>query len=174
MKKHLKTGLVGLMAFSFSLGVALAKEGPDPSKSPALDPPSAAARVVKKADLVVDSIRVEKTGEAGGMHQVKINVTVKNNGGPTAGSKAPGAPGAGESKLLVDWTIDPTSGRWNRVCEAGIPALGSGESKTVFCNDTVPAGKFKKYRATADHTNWIAESNEGNNINSAGYTTTAP
>jgi hypothetical protein len=166
--------VVGFLVVGFSVGLSLAKEGPDPSKAPAPPPPGASAVAVKKADLVVDRIAVTKTGEAGGMHQVKIDVTVKNNGGPTATSKAPGAPGAGESKLLVEWTADPTSGRWNRVCEAGIMPLGHGEVKTVTCNDTVPVGKFKKYRATADHTNWIAESNEGNNVNSAGYTTTAP
>jgi hypothetical protein len=173
MKKHLKTGLVGLMAFSFSLGVALAKEGPDPSKAPALDPPSASARVVKKADLVVEGISVTRTGVADGMHQVRIDVKVKNNGGPTASSKAPGAPGVGEFKVLVEWTADPTSG-WTFLCNGGILPLGHGESNTITCTDRIPIGKFKKYRATADYTNWIAESNEGNNVNSAGYTTTAP
>lgn len=174
MKRLMRSWLVGFVMVGLSAGISLAKEAPDPSKIPARVVPPHAERMALKADLVVDRISVTKTGEGGGMHQVKIDVTVKNNGGPTATSKAPGAPGAGESKLLVEWTANPTTGPWNRVCEAGIMPLRHGEVKTVTCNDTVPVGKFKKYRATADHTNWIAESEEGNNVNNAGYTTTAP
>ena len=122
-------------------------------------------------DLVVEKITIKKVSSDAKRHTVKIYVTVKNNGGPTSRSlTAEGRARScgGASKALVEWTENPTKG-FNYLCESGIPALTGGTCQTFFCTDTIPTGNDRKYRATADHLNWISESNEGNNVNAAGY-----
>jgi hypothetical protein len=163
---------LGLVISLAGIGLAQQSKPTDPSKAPAPSPPGPQAQKEKKPDLVVDSISITKTGEVAGKHKVKVNVTIKNLGGPTAGSlTADGRARAcgGASKALVEWTVDPTRG-FTRLCESGIGALAAGASQTFFCDDEVPIQGFKKYRVTADYLNWIDESDEGNNINSAGYT----
>ena len=141
----------------------------------------------KKADLIVEKITTQKIDQKPklippGAHvkvsyKVKISVTVKNAAfGPRAGSTAASLTPegrarhcAGASKLLLQWTKDPTTGTFNYLGEAGIPPLNPGESKTVFFTQWVRKGEIRKYIATADHLNWINEWNEMNNVKNAGY-----
>ena len=172
-----RSALIGLTVGMFCLfcfgGTSMARKGPDPSKAPAAAPPglSAQAKIPAKADLVVDSISIARTAVEADVHKVRVNFTIKNNGGSTATSltaagRARGCGGC--SKALVEWTVDPARG-FNRLCEVGVLPLGHAASQSLSCDDQVQIGGFKKYRVTADHLNWVAESNEGNNVNAAGY-----
>ena len=157
-------------------------------KKPATKPkPTGTVMLAKKADLVVDKITIKKIAQDPAIippgklvkvrYKVQIDVTVKNKAfGIQAASTADSLTAEGRarhcggaSKLLLEWTEDPTVG-FNRLGEAGIIALAPGASKTVSFTQWVPKGAARKYRATADHLNWIAEWHEGDdNINSAGY-----
>lgn len=177
-----------LLSILFFAALSIAKKADKPAQAgPATKlEPSGTVMLAKKADLVVDKIIIQKIAQDPAIippgkpvkvrYQVQINVTVKNSAmGPKSASTADSltAEGrarhcAGASKLLLEWTEDPTMG-FNRLGEAGIIALAPGASKTVSFTQWVPKGAVRKYRATADHLNWIAEWDKGNNINSAGY-----
>jgi hypothetical protein len=169
MKTGIKTLIVMFIcSLSMFIGISIAKE--KKPIAPVQETPGV-QQVYLMPDLVVENITIERVSADAKRHTVKIHVTVKNNGGSTSRSLTPEGRArtcGGASKALVEWTENPTKG-FNFLCESGISALAGGASQTFFCNDTIPTGSNRKYRATADHLNWIAESNEGNNINAAGY-----
>jgi hypothetical protein len=147
--------------------VALAIEAPSPGT----------AVIAKKPDLIVENISFSKITDEPTRVQVEISVTVKNQiklpaqcastaASLTAEGRARAC--AGAFKVLLEWSDNPPAG-FNRLGEAGMTALNCGESKTVKFTQWVAKGTSRKYRATADHLNWINEWDEGNNINSAGY-----
>lgn len=117
-------------------------------------------------DLIVKSVKVTKTGEtAGGDHQVSIeavvmNVVMKSSAGP--------------SKLKCEFTENPAIG-FTFLREAGVtslnfsPALAAAPSKKVTFAHVVPRGKSYKYVLTADYTNMVVESKEGNNVTNGAY-----
>ena len=123
----------------------------------------------QKADLIVEKIEIKKIAQDPAIvrvgtptkvkYKVEIKVTVKN--------KAVGV-AAGAFKVLLEWSDNPPAG-YNYLSEGGVAALAAGASKTLTFEQWVPKGVARKYRATADHLTWIAESDETNNVNSAGY-----
>lgn len=124
--------------------------------------------VPEKIDLAIlpTGMRIARAGAAGADHQVRIDVTIAASCALTRCS--------GPFKVRVDSTDDPTTGRWTLVGEAGVADLcvrpaGATVSVERSFTDTVPAGAFRKYRATADPINQVSERNEGNNVGSAGY-----
>jgi hypothetical protein len=140
----------------------------------------------KKADLIVESITIKKIAQEPAIvkpgvpgkirNKVEIKVTVKNKAvGVTAASTADSltAEGirlrtGGAFKVLVEWSDNPPAG-FNYLSEGGVTALAPGASSVLTFEQWVPKGVNRKYRATADYLNWIAEWDETNNVNSAGY-----
>jgi len=158
-----------LVWFIFSSPCA-AKEAADRSKKAASPPSTSAARPRpgERADLVVESFRATKTGEAAGGDRVRLDVTVRNDGAPTAESESMECRAIncrGVSKVKVESTI--VTGVYNLVCVLGVPALARGGTKTVSCNGVFDGAIV--FRATADSSDYILETNEGNNTRSAGY-----
>ena len=180
-KKTFKIFFIGFTIISFVVVVSLLAQ-----KKQEKVKPTAPLQLTKKADLIIEKIQIEKIAQDPAIiphdrkvkirYKVKISITVKNkvlptSGASTADSLTPDGVTAhcgGASKLLLEWTEDPTSG-FHRLGEAGISALAPGASKTVSLTQWVPKGAIRKYRATADHLNWIREYSETNNIKSAGY-----
>jgi hypothetical protein len=148
-----------------------AKEAADRSKKAASPPSTTVVRPIpgERADLVVESFRATKTGEAPGGDRVRLDATVRNNGAPTAESESMECRAIncrGVSKVKIESTI--VTGVYNLVCVSGVPALARGERKTVSCNGVFDGAIV--FRATADASDFILETNEGNNTQSTGYT----
>lgn len=140
----------------------------------------------KKADLIVDTITIKKIAQDPAIvrpgtptkvkYKVEIKVTVKNKAvGPTAASTADSLTAEGRRlatrgafKVLLEWSDNPPAG-FNYLSEGGVTVLAPGASTTLTFEQWVPKGTARKYRATADHLGWIAEWDETNNVNSAGY-----
>jgi subtilase family serine protease len=131
-------------------------------------------RVLKivKPDLIVERIDINNFSSDADSRQVKVTVYIKNKGTASTGASltADGtARGSrGECKARIDWTDNPALG-WNRLCEAGVSALAAGATFNFFCNDDVPKGTSRKYRATVDILDWISELDEVNNVHAAGF-----
>ncbi len=161
-----------LLVWFFFASPCAAKEAADRSKK-AASPPSnsvASARPApgERADLVVESFRATKTGEAAGGDRVRLDVTVRNDGAPTAESESMECRAIncrGVSKVKIESTI--VTGVYNLVCVLGVPALARGERKTVSCNGVFDGAIV--FRATADSSDFILENKEGNNTQSTGY-----
>jgi hypothetical protein len=125
----------------------------------------------QKIDLTIptNGMKATKTGVAGTDHQIRIDVSVRAT---TAGSARICS---GPFKVKVESTEDPTTGVWNLVGSAGIADMCVGGPVAVLpsekrsFNDTVPAGSFRKYRATVDFLDQVKEANETNNVDSIGY-----
>jgi hypothetical protein len=170
MKIGIKAFLVTVICcLTVCIGISMAIE--KKPIAPVEQTPSGVQQVYLMPDLIIEKITIETLSSDAKRHNVKIHVKVKNKGGPTSRSltaEGTARSCAGASKALVEWTENPTKG-FNYLCESGISPLAGGASQTFFCTDTVPTGHNRKYRATADHLDWIRESNEGNNVNSAGY-----
>jgi hypothetical protein len=175
MNKHYMMIAFSTLILLFFAGVAL---GEDKIRTMKI--------VKKKADLIVQKIEITKVGQDPAIvrpgkptkvrHKVEIKVTVKNNAtGLNAASTAASLTAEGSRvgsggafKVLVEWSDNPPAG-FNYLAEGGVTALAPGASKTLTFVQWVPKGTSRKYRATADHLNWIAEWNEGNNVDTAGY-----
>jgi subtilase family serine protease len=127
---------------------------------------------IVKPDLVVERIDINNFSSDADSRQVKVTVYIKNQGTAstssslTADGTARGSGGA--CKARIDWTDNPAAG-WNRLCEAGVSSLAAGATMNFFCNDDVPKGTARKFRATVDTLDWISELNETNNVHSAGF-----
>jgi hypothetical protein len=140
----------------------------------------------KKADLIVETITIKKVAQDPAIvrpgtptkvkYKVEIKVTVKNKAvGLTAASTADSLSAEGRRlatrgafKVLLEWSDNPPAG-FNYLSEGGVTVLAPGASTTLTFEQWVPKGTARKYRATADHLGWIAEWDETNNVNSAGY-----
>ena len=140
----------------------------------------------KKADLIVENITIKKVAQDPAIvrpgtptkikYKVEIKVTVKNKAvGPTAASTADSLTAEGRRlatrgafKVLLEWSDNPPAG-FNYLSEGGVTVLAPGASTTLTFEQWVAKGVNRKYRATADHLDWIAEWDETNNVNSAGY-----
>lgn len=121
--------------------------------------------VALKPDITINDLRIERVSSTPTEDNVRITVTVMN---PVRGTST------GPFKIKVEWTENPsagftllgTSGVANLVNDLAAIAV-RGETRTF--DHVVPKGKSYKYRATADYMSQVAESNEANNVNSAGY-----
>ncbi len=77
--------------------------------------------------------------------------------------KNKGLKNAGAFKVKVLYRIGRTK-RWNRLQEAGVASLDVGKFKALSFRHAVSSGKTYYYKMIIDHTNWIDEHNETNNI----------
>ncbi len=118
-----------------------------------------------KPDIIIRDLSIDRTGSTSGSDDVLISVTVLN---PVSGTST------GPFKIKVEWTEDPTAG-FTLLGTSGIlnlvndPSVASVRGETRTFEHSVPRGKAYKYRVTADYMNQVAEANEANNVNSAGY-----
>ncbi|MBN2371386.1 MAG: hypothetical protein JXO72_12960 [Vicinamibacteria bacterium] len=164
MKQHMSSWRMGIGAATLvcaGFGLAWAKPAPTPATR---------LEIKNKVDLAipVNGMKATKTGVAGTDHKVRIDVTVR------ATTRSMLKICSGPFKVKVESTEDPTTGTWNLVGTAGIADICVGGAKVAKSekrsfNDTVPAGSFRKYRATIDFLDQVNESNETNNVESIGY-----
>lgn len=121
--------------------------------------------VAIKPDIIITDLSIDRTGVTPAGDKVLVSVTVVNAGSGTS---------TGPFKIKVEWTEDPTAG-FTTLGTSGIsnlindPSMIAIQTKTRTFEHIVPKGKAYKYRATADFMNQVAEANEANNVNSAGY-----
>jgi len=118
------------------------------------------------ADLIIESIVIERDYP----DDVDVVITVKNQGGSTSNSlsdegRSHGS--LGECQAIIKWRSSETEDFINLLCEATIPALSENETYEFSCHDVVPAAYMREYLAVVDNLNWIDESNEENNTDSA-------
>jgi hypothetical protein len=121
--------------------------------------------IAVKPDIVIRDLSIDRTGVTPAGNEVLVSVTVRN---PVSGTST------GPFKIKVEWTEDPaagftllgTSGVSNLINDPSMAAV-RGETRTF--EHVVPNGKAYKYRVTADFMNQVAEANEANNVDSAGY-----
>jgi hypothetical protein len=144
--------LAGLLAF-FLVAVAVANA--------AEKPPG----VALKPDISITDMKIERISSTPTEDNVRISVTVIN---PVRGTST------GPFKIKVEWTENPSAG-FTLLGTSGVANLVNDPSSIAVRGETrtfdhvVPKGKSYKYRATADYMSQVAESNEANNVNSAGY-----
>jgi hypothetical protein len=121
--------------------------------------------IAVKPDIVIKDLSIDRTGAAPAGDKVLISVTVLN---PVSGTST------GPFKIKVEWTEDPTAG-FTMLGTSGVsnlindPSMASIRGETRTFEHVVPNGKAYKYRVTADFMNQVAEANEANNVDSAGY-----
>jgi hypothetical protein len=121
--------------------------------------------VAVKPDIVIKDLSIDRTGAAPTGDKVLISVTVLN---PVSGTST------GPFKIQVEWTEDPAAG-FTLLCTSGVsnlindPSMAAVRGETRTFEHVVPNGKAYKYRVTADFMNQVAEANEANNVDSAGY-----
>jgi subtilase family serine protease len=168
---------ISLVFLFGGLSFAIEKNMKSPTEMPVEKAPAqkdTSKMMLKKLepDLIVERIEINNFSTDADSRHVKVTVYIKNQGiastssSLTAEGISRGSGGA--FKAQVDWSDNPTTG-WNRLCESGVTALSAGATSNFFCNDDVPKGTARKFRATVDILNWIDESNETNNVNSAGF-----
>jgi CARDB len=143
--------LAGLLMILAAAGLANAAE----------KPPVAAV----KPDIIIKDLSIDQTGSTPAGNKVLVSVTVLN--------AAPGT-STGPFKIKVEWTEDPTAG-FTMLGTSGVSNLVNDPSAIAVRGETrtfehvVPNGKAYKYRVTADFMDQVAEANEANNVDSAGY-----
>ncbi len=121
--------------------------------------------VAIKPDIVITDLSIDRTGVTPAGDEVLVSVTVRN---PVSGTST------GPFKIKVEWTEDPTAG-FTLLGTSGVsnlandPSMASVRGETRTFEHVVPSGKAYKYRVTADYMNQVAEANEDNNVESAGY-----
>ncbi len=117
----------------------------------------------RMADLIVPSLRFKKvknlTDSQGNPYWIfNVIITVKNQG------NAP----AGPFKVLLERNVGP-GGTYTKACitcEIDVPGLSAGQSKTLPPRQFNNANNANSlFRATADSSNSVTESNESNNMN---------
>ncbi len=150
-KRDCLTALAGLLMIMAAVGFADA----------AKDPPAVAV----KPDIVIQDFSIDRIEDTPTGDRVLVSVTVLN---PVSGT------GTGPFKIKVEWTENPDAG-FTLLGTSGVSSLANDPSAAAVRGETrtfehsVPNGKAYKYRVTADYMNQVAESNEANNVNSAGY-----
>ena len=126
-----------------------------------------------KSDIAISKVQFIKRGEdIGGTDLITIKVEIENNIFKSS---------TGPFKVRIEWTENPTLG-FNHLGDGEVvnlsnpndghwasEALTLGPPKILNFSHEVPAGKSYQYRVTADYLYQVDESNEGNNIKSAGY-----
>jgi len=121
-----------------------------------------------KPDLTIPSVKFEKVKkEVDAQKQTywifNVIITVKNQG--------TGA--AGPFKVLLERNVGP-GGTYTTACptcEIDVAGLAAGQSKTLDPRQFNNANNMPSiFRATADSTGAVAESNEGNNMNAVTFT----
>ncbi len=121
--------------------------------------------VAVKPDIAIMDLSIDRTGVTPAGNEVLVSVTVRN--------AVPGT-STGPFKIKVEWTEDPTAG-FTLLGTSGVsnlindPSMASVSGETRTFEHVVPSGKAYKYRVTADYMNQVAEANEANNVESAGY-----
>ncbi len=121
--------------------------------------------VAVKPDIAIMDLSIDRTGVTPAGNEVLVSVTVRN--------AVPGT-STGPFKIKVEWTEDPTAG-FTLLGTSGVsnlindPSMASVRGETRTFEHVVPSGKAYKYRVTADYMNQVAEANEANNVESAGY-----
>jgi len=143
--------LMGLLMIIAAAGLTNAAE----------KPPVAAV----KPDIIINDLSIDQTGSIPAGNKVLVSVTVLNTASGTS---------TGPFKIKVEWTEDPTAG-FTMLGTSGVSNLVNDPSAIAVRGETrtfehvVPSGKAYKYRVTADFMNQVAEANEANNVDSAGY-----
>ncbi|HSD58064.1 MAG TPA: CARDB domain-containing protein [Methanotrichaceae archaeon] len=121
--------------------------------------------IAVKPDIVIKDLSIDRTGVTPAGNKVLVSVTVLN--------AVPGT-STGPFKIQVEWTEDPTAG-FTLLGTSGVsnlindPSMAAVRGETRTFEHVVPNGKAYKYRVTADFMNQVAEANEANNVDSAGY-----
>jgi len=130
--------------------------------------PDSPAAVKIKPEIVISDLKINRLSVVPAGHNVQINVTVVNRIRNTA---------TGPFKVKLEWTNNPTIG-YNLLGSGGVTNLEYNlasavikNRKTLSFNHQVPLGESYKYRVTADYLNQVDETDESNNVASAGYTT---
>lgn len=122
----------------------------------------------RQPDLVVPSVRFRKvesrTDARGGQYWIfNVIVSVKNQGGAAAGP----------FKVLLERNVGP-GGSYTKACLTcviDVPGLAAGATTTLPPRQFNNANNMNSiFRATADSTGVVAESNEGNNMNAETFT----
>ncbi len=118
-----------------------------------------------KPDITISDLSITRLSATPTSDNIRISATSINRVRGTS---------TGPFKIKVEWTEDPTVG-WNLLGTSGIanlfndPAAAAVRGETRTFDHAVPKGKAYKYRVTADYMGQVDESNEANNVNSAGY-----
>ncbi len=121
----------------------------------------------RQADLVVPSVQFRKvesrTDARGGQYWIfNVLVSVKNQGGAAAGP----------FKVLLERNVGP-GGSYTLACQTcviDVPGLAAGATTTLPPRQFNNANNANSiFRATADSTGAVAESNEGNNMNAESF-----
>jgi len=101
---------------------------------------------------------------------VDVVITVKNQGGPTSNSLSDEGisnGSLGECSAIIKWRSSIAEEFTNVLCEETIPALSENETYEFSCHNVVPGANVREYLVVADNLNWIDESNEANNTDTA-------
>ena len=121
----------------------------------------------RMADLIVPSLQFKKvknlTDSQGNPYWIfNVIITVKNQG------NAP----AGPFKVLLERNVGP-GGTYTKACitcEIDVPGLAAGQSKILSPRQFNNANNANSlFRATADSTHSVPESNESNNMNATSF-----
>jgi hypothetical protein len=119
-----------------------------------------------KPDIAVSDMKITRVSVTSAGHNVQINATVVNRIRDTS---------TGPFKVKVEWTENPALG-FNLLATGGVENLAYDSTsavvrngKTLTFSHVVPTGKNYKYRVTADYMGQVNETDETNNVASAGY-----
>ncbi len=121
--------------------------------------------VAVKPDIIITDLSIDRIDVTPAGDKVLVSVTVLNGVSGTS---------TGPFKIMVEWTENPAAG-FTLLGTAGVsnlindPSMAAVHGETRTFEHIVPKGKAYKYRATADSMNQVAEANEANNVDSAGY-----
>jgi len=161
-KKAAGAFLSSTLFFLIGFG-SISVAAPPPPSSKTSEGVASPVVVIKKPDLIVESLNVTKVGGDKIESILNVTVTVKNvSSGPNS------APTKHRVKVLLEW--EGTEGK--KTWEATIPArsLKVDESGTAVFNDCrIRAHQTGKFRATVDPLNEIEEWSEGNNTKAMPY-----
>lgn len=148
------------------------KKRMDMQKVPAPDVHKMLQKITMKPDLIVDSISaeiVDRQPRNVTTQRVKVRVTVRVKNRVARSTTADFLTREGRNrrcggsfKVLLEWSDNPPQG-YNYMCNAGIMALGGGQTSSFYCERWFPYGTALKFKATVDYLNFIDESNENNN-----------
>jgi hypothetical protein len=120
----------------------------------------------KKADLIVEKVEINRDYP----NDVDVVITIKNKGGSTSHSlsdKGSSHGSQGECIAIVKWRSSQSEKYIKQLCKATVPKLSTNQTYKFSCHDIVPQLHMHEYRAEVDTLNWIDESNEKNNTNTA-------
>ncbi|MBX6423272.1 CARDB domain-containing protein [Thermosulfurimonas sp. F29] len=101
--------------------------------------------------------------------RVRIRVKIKNRYVPTRFCLTTRGRGHGGAFPVLLEGMDYPRGRYRPVKRIIVPGMDRDEEREVVFYDAFPAGTARKYRVTLDYENWICETDENNNQQTAGF-----